>query len=490
MRLCLTAYSPQHPAAHGVLRLILELNGEEILRTDPHVGLLHRGTEKLIEYKTYTQALPYFDRLDYVSMMTNELCYSRAVEKLLNIEVPERAKWIRTMFGEITRILNHMMAVLSHVMDVGGLTPFLWGFEEREKLMEFYERVSGARLHAAYVRPGGVAYDLPVGLLDDIYTWAVQFSSRIDEIEEVVTGNRIWKGRTIGIGKVSAADALNYGFSGVMLRGSGIPWDIRKVAPYDAYDQVEFDVPVGKNGDCYDRYLCRVEEFRQSLRIIYQCLNKMPEGQIKVDDHKLVPPPRANMKESMESLIHHFKLFSEGYAVPPGETYSAIEAPKGEMGVYLVADGSNRPYRCKIRAPGFAHLAGADMLARHHYLPGEYTLFLHRWDIYAHFLLARRHGCHHRHNGSRLRRGGSLIADRTMKRMYGRDIEEVIHALSVVIHDDEKLRADQKAVPFISNVGTEVCECRARRIRPGKTSCARGIASCSCRVYGVGNREG
>ncbi|CAD6907844.1 unnamed protein product [Tilletia controversa] len=362
-------FGPQHPAAHGVLRLILELNGEEVLRTDPHVGLLHRGTEKLIEYKNYTQALPYFDRLDYVSMMTNELCYSRAVEKLLNIEVPERAKWIRTMFGEITRILNHCMAVLSHVMDVGGLTPFLWAFEEREKLMEFYERVSGARLHAAYVRPGGVAFDLPHGLLDDIHKWATQFGSRIDEIEEVVTGNRIWKSRTIGIGKVTAQQALDYGFSGVMLRGSGVAWDIRKVAPYDAYDQVEFDVPVGKNGDCYDRYLCRIEEFRQSLRIIEQCLNKMPSGQIKVDDHKLVPPPRANMKESMESLIHHFLLFSKGYSVPPGETYSAIEAPKGEMGVYLVSDGSNKPYRCKIRAPGFAHLAGADFMMRGHFIP-------------------------------------------------------------------------------------------------------------------------
>jgi NADH dehydrogenase (ubiquinone) Fe-S protein 2 len=341
----------------------------DMIFLQPHVGLLHRGTEKLIEYKTYTQALPYFDRLDYVSMMTNELCYSRAVEKLLNIEVPERAKWIRTLFGEITRILNHCMAVLSHVMDVGGLTPFLWAFEEREKLMEFYERVSGARLHAAYVRPGGVAFDLPHGLLDDIHKWATQFSSRVDEIEEVVTGNRIWKGRTIGIGTVTAQQALDFGFSGVMLRGSGIPWDIRKVAPYDAYDQVEFDVPVGKNGDCYDRYLCRIEEFRQSLRIIEQCLNKMPAGQYKVDDHKLTPPPRASMKESMESLIHHFKLFSEGYQVPPGETYSAVEAPKGEMGVYLVSDGSNRPYRCKIRAPGFAHLAQADTLARHHFLP-------------------------------------------------------------------------------------------------------------------------
>ncbi|KAJ2927061.1 hypothetical protein H1R20_g10035, partial [Candolleomyces eurysporus] len=361
-------FGPQHPAAHGVLRMILELNGEEILRADPHIGLLHRGTEKLIEYKTYTQALPYFDRLDYVSMMTNELCYSLAVEKLLNIQVPERAQWIRVLFGEITRILNHLMAILTHVMDVGGLTPFLWGFEEREKLMEFYERVSGARLHAAYVRPGGVAFDLPHGLLEDIFKWATQFSSRIDEIEEVVTGNRIWKERTIGIGRVTAKEALDYSFSGVMLRGSGVPWDLRKIAPYDKYAEVEFDIPVGKHGDCYDRYLCRVQEMRESLRIVDQCLNKMPTGVVKVDDHKLTPPPRAMMKESMESLIHHFKLFSEGYSVPPGETYSAIEAPKGEMGVYLVSDGTNRPYRCSIRAPGFAHLAGSDFMMRHHML--------------------------------------------------------------------------------------------------------------------------
>ncbi|KAJ7032503.1 Ndufs2, NADH:ubiquinone oxidoreductase 49 kd subunit [Mycena alexandri] len=356
--------APQHPAAHGVLRMILELNGEEILRTDPHIGLLHRGTEKLIEYKTYIQALPYFDRLDYVSMMTNELCYSLAVEKLLNVEVPARAKWIRTLFGELTRILNHLMAILTHAMDVGALTPFLWGFEEREKLMEFYERVSGARLHAAYVRPGGVAFDLPHGLLNDIFMWATQFGSRVDEIEEVVTGNRIWKERTVGVGVVSADDARSYGFSGVMVRGSGIQWDLRKVLGYDAYDEVEFDIPVGKNGDCYDRYLCRVQEMRESLHIISQCINKMPGGAIKVDDHKLVPPPRASMKESMESLIHHFKIFSEGYSVPPGETYSAIEAPKGEMAVYLVSDGSNRPYRCAIRAPGFAHLAGADFMMR------------------------------------------------------------------------------------------------------------------------------
>ncbi|KAJ3861617.1 Ndufs2, NADH:ubiquinone oxidoreductase 49 kd subunit [Lentinula novae-zelandiae] len=375
-------FGPQHPAAHGVLRLILELNGEEILRADPHIGLLHRGTEKLIEYKTYIQALPYFDRLDYVSMMTNELCYSRAVEKLLNIEVPDRAKWIRTLFGEITRILNHLMAVLTHAMDVGALTPFLWGFEEREKLMEFYERVSGARLHSAYVRPGGVAFDLPHGLLDDIFQWATQYGSRIDEIEEVVTGNRIWKERTVGVGVVTKEEALNFSFSGVMLRGSGVPWDLRRTQPYDMYDQaglsdflvrakltpkycqVEFDIPIGVNGDCYDRYLCRVQEMRESLRIISQCLNKITPGAIKVDDHKLVPPPRASMKESMESLIHHFKIFSEGYSVPPGETYSAIEAPKGEMGVYLVSDGTNRPYRCSIRAPGFAHLAGADFVMR------------------------------------------------------------------------------------------------------------------------------
>lgn len=365
----LVNFGPQHPAAHGVLRLILELDGEEIKRADPHVGLLHRGTEKLIEYKTYLQALPYFDRLDYVSMMTNEQCFSLAVEKLLNVEIPTRAKYIRTLFGEITRVLNHLMAVLSHAMDVGALTPFLWGFEEREKLMEFYERVSGARLHAAYVRPGGVSQDLPVGLLEDIYAWATQFGDRIDETEELLTDNRIWKLRTQGVGRVSAETALNYSFSGVMLRGSGIPWDVRKTQPYDAYGDMEFDVPVGQNGDCYDRYLCRMEEFRQSLRIIHQCLNKMPPGPVKVEDFKIAPPPRAQMKESMEALIHHFQLYTKGYAVPAGETYSAIEAPKGEMGVFVVSDGSERPYRCKIRAPGFAHLAGADMIARNHYLP-------------------------------------------------------------------------------------------------------------------------
>ncbi|GAB0134482.1 hypothetical protein EsDP_00002850 [Epichloe bromicola] len=361
-------FGPQHPAAHGVLRLILELNGEEIIRADPHVGLLHRGTEKLIEYKSYLQALPYFDRLDYVSMMTNEQCFALAVEKLLNIEIPDRAKYIRTLFGEITRILNHLMSVLSHAMDVGALTPFLWGFEEREKLMEFYERVSGARLHAAYVRPGGVHQDIPAGLLDDIYQWATQFGDRIDETEEMLTDNRIWIERLRGVGVVSAADALNLSFSGVMLRGSGVPWDIRKSQPYDAYDKVEFDVPVGTHGDCYDRYLCRMEEFRQSLRIIHQCLNQMPAGPVRVEDYKVSPPPRTAMKENMEALIHHFLLYTKGYAVPPGETYSVIEAPKGEMGVYVVSDGSERPYRCHIRAPGFAHLGGFDHVCKGHLL--------------------------------------------------------------------------------------------------------------------------
>ena len=317
-------FGPQHPAAHGVLRLILELHGEEIVRADPHVGLLHRGTEKLIESKTYMQALPYFDRLDYVSMMTNELVFALAVEKLLNVEIPLRAKYIRTLFGEITRILNHCMSVLSHIMDVGGLTPFLWGFEEREKLMEFYERVSGARLHTAYVRPGGVSQDLPVGLLDDIYMWATQFGDRIDETEELVTDNRIWKDRTVDVGVVSAEDALNYSLSGVMLRGSGIPFDIRKSQPYDAYDLVDFDIAVGMNGDCYDRYLIRMAEFRQSLRIIFQCINDIPEGPVKVEDYKISPPPRSVMKEDMEALIHHFLLFTKGYAVPQGETYTCL----------------------------------------------------------------------------------------------------------------------------------------------------------------------
>ncbi|XP_069114851.1 NADH-ubiquinone oxidoreductase 49 kDa subunit-like [Argopecten irradians] len=361
-------FGPQHPAAHGVLRLLLSMDGETVGRADPHIGLLHRGTEKLIEYKTYLQALPYFDRLDYVSMMCNEQCYSLAVEKLLNIEIPLRAKYIRTMFAEITRILNHIMGVGTHALDVGAMTPFFWLFEEREKMMEFYERVSGARMHAAYIRPGGVSQDLPLGLLDDIYEFVEKFNQRLDEVEELLTLNRIWKQRTIDVGIVSAEDALNFGFSGVMLRGSGIHWDLRKTQPYDAYDLVEFDVPIGVKGDCYDRYLIRMEEMRQSLRIILQCMNQMPAGEIKVDDNKIVPPSRAEMKSSMEALIHHFKLYSEGMRVPPGSTYTAIEAPKGEFGVYLVSDGTNKPYRCKIRAPGFAHLAGLDAVGKRHML--------------------------------------------------------------------------------------------------------------------------
>lgn len=357
-------FGPQHPAAHGVLRLVLELDGETVRAADPHIGLLHRGTEKLIEYKTYTQALPYFDRLDYVSMMVNEQCYSLAVEKLLNIDIPIRAKYIRTLFAEITRLLNHIMAVGTHALDIGAMTPFFWLFEEREKMMEFYERVSGARMHAAYIRPGGVAIDMPLGLMDDIYDFCSKFSERLDEVEDVLTSNRLWVQRTKDIGIVTAADALNYGFSGVMLRGSGIKWDLRKTQPYDAYEFVEFDVPIGTQGDCYDRYLIRVEEMRQSLRIIDQCLNQMPAGDIKTDDSKLTSPNRQEMKTSMEALIHHFKLFSQGYQVPAGTTYTAVEAPKGEFGVYLVSDGSSKPYRCKIKAPGFAHLAAMEKIGK------------------------------------------------------------------------------------------------------------------------------
>lgn len=361
-------FGPQHPAAHGVLRLVLELNGEVIQRADPHIGLLHRGTEKLIEYKTFMQALPYFDRLDYVSMMTNEQCYSLAVEKLLGIEAPPRGRVIRVLFAEITRILNHIMAVTTHAMDVGAVTPVLWMFEEREKLMEFYERVSGARLHANYVRPGGVAQDLPLGLLSDIHRWAQQFSSRINEMEELLSGNRIWINRTLGVGVITAQQALDYAMSGPMLRSVGFRWDLRKMQPYDGYERYDFEVPVGKNGDCYDRYLIRVEEMRQSLRIIQQCSNTMPSGPHRLQDHKIVPPSRTEMKTSMEALIHHFKLYTEGFHVPAGQTYTAIEAPKGEFGVYLVADGSTRPYRCKIRPPGFFHLAAIDTMSKGHYV--------------------------------------------------------------------------------------------------------------------------
>lgn len=297
-------------------------------------------------------------------MMCNEQCFSLAIEKLLNIQIPERAKYIRILFGELTRIMNHLMGVGTHALDVGAMTPFFWMFEEREKMMEFYERVSGARMHAAYVRPGGVDRDLPLGLMDDMYHWCSRFGQMLDEVDDVLTENRIWKQRTVDIGVISAEDAINYGFSGVMLRGSGIKWDLRKVQPYDGYEKMDFDVPIGKKGDCYDRYLIRMEEMRQSLRIMLQCLNEMPPGEVKVDDHKIVPPKRAEMKSSMESLIHHFKFFSEGFAVPPGSTYTAIEAPKGEFGVYLVSDGSSRPYRCKIKAPGFAHLAGLNKMSK------------------------------------------------------------------------------------------------------------------------------
>jgi NADH dehydrogenase (ubiquinone) Fe-S protein 2 len=367
-------FGPQHPAAHGVLRLVLEMNGEIVDRADPHIGLLHRGTEKLIEYKTYLQALPYFDRLDYVSMMCQEQAYSLAVEKLMYVRIPLRSQYIRVLFGEITRILNHLLALTCHAMDVGALTPFLWAFEEREKLMEFYERVSGARMHAAYVRPGGVSLDLPLGLSEDIYYFADNFSSRIDEIEEMLTNNRIWKQRLVDVGIVTAEEALNWGFSGVMLRGSGVSWDLRKSQPYDGYENFHFDVPVGTRGDCYDRYLIRVEEMRQSIAIIMQCLNAMPTGPIKVDDKKMTPPSRSHMKKSMESLIHHFQFYTEGFAVKSNETYTAVEAPKGEFGVYLVSNGTNRPYRCKIRAPGFAHLQGLNLMTKGHMLADVVTM--------------------------------------------------------------------------------------------------------------------
>ncbi len=367
-------FGPQHPAAHGVLRLVLEMDGEVVERADPHIGLLHRGTEKLIEHKTYLQALPYFDRLDYVSAMAQEHCYSLAVEKLLDCEVPPRAQYIRVMFAEITRLLNHLLWLSTHALDVGAMTPFLWMFEERETLMEFYEAVSGARMHAAYIRPGGVHQDMPTGLDGRIDAFTEAFPKRLDDVEEVLTENRIWKQRTVDIGVVSAAEALDWGFSGPMLRGSGVCWDLRKAQPYDVYDRMDFDIPVGKNGDCYDRYLVRIEEMRQSVRIISQCLDEMPGGPIKTLDRKIAPPPRAEMKGSMEALIHHFKLYTEGYHVPAGETYTAVEAPKGEFGVYLVSDGGNRPYRCKIRSPGFAHLQGIDFMSRGHMLADVVTI--------------------------------------------------------------------------------------------------------------------
>src|SRR6185312_11436734 len=361
-------FGPQHPAAHGVLRLVLELDGEVVERADPHIGLLHRGTEKLIEYKTFLQAVPYFDRLDYVSPMCMEHSYALAVEKLMGIDPPPRAKYIRVLYAEITRILNHLLNLTAFALDVGAITPLLWAFEEREKLMEFYERVSGARLHAAYFRPGGVHQDLPAGLADDIRAWVAQFPKRIDDLEELLTENRIFKQRTVDIGIISGKDAIDWGLTGPMLRASGVAWDLRKAQPYDVYESMEFDIPIGKTGDCWDRYLVRMEEMRQSLRIINQALDRMPGGPVKVNDRKVAPPPRAEMKNSMEALIHHFKLYTEGYHVPPGETYTATEAPKGEFGVYLVADGTNRPYRCKLRSPDFAFLQSTDFIGKGHML--------------------------------------------------------------------------------------------------------------------------
>lgn len=367
-------FGPQHPAAHGVLRLVLELNGEIVHRADPHIGLLHRGTEKLIEYKNYVQALPYFDRLDYVSMMAQEHGYCLAIEKLFNCKIPKRAQYIRVLFAEITRILNHLLAVGCHAMDVGAMTPFLWAFEEREKLMEFYERVSGARMHAAYFRPGGLQVDIPKGLLDDIYMFTDQFSLRLTEMEDMLTENRIWKQRLVDIGIVTAKDACQWGFSGVMLRGSGIYWDLRKSQPYETYDKLVFNIPIGTNGDCYDRYLIRVFEMKESLKIIEQCLNLIPTGYVKTNDFKISPPTRSDMKQSMEALIHHFKMYTQGVILPFNETYIGTEAPKGEFGVYLISDNSNRPYRCKIKAPGFNHLQALDYMSKGHLIADVVTI--------------------------------------------------------------------------------------------------------------------
>ncbi|NIX77431.1 NADH-quinone oxidoreductase subunit D [Microvirga terricola] len=365
-------FGPQHPAAHGVLRLVLELDGEVVERVDPHIGLLHRGTEKLIEYKTYTQATPYFDRLDYVAPMNQEHAFCLAVEKLLGLEVPRRAQLIRVLYSEIGRLLSHLLNVTTQAMDVGALTPPLWGFEEREKLMVFYERASGARMHANYIRPGGVNMDLPPELIDDIEAFCDPFLKVLDDLDELVIGNRIFKQRNVDIGVVTLEDCWKWGFSGVMVRGSGAAWDLRKAQPYECYEEMEFDIPVGKNCDNYDRQVIRMEEMRQSVRIMRQCVAKLREpagkGPVTTHDGKVSPPFRKDMKRSMEALIHHFKLYTEGFHVPAGDVYAAVEAPKGEFGVYLVADGTNKPYRCKIRAPGFAHLQAMDFLCRGHML--------------------------------------------------------------------------------------------------------------------------
>lgn len=361
-------FGPQHPAAHGVLRLILELDGEVVERADPHIGLLHRGTEKLIEHKTYLQALPYFDRLDYVAPMCQEHAFALAVEKLLGLQVPLRGQYMRVLFAELSRLMNHILNLTTYAIDVGAMTPLLWGFEEREKIMVFCERACGARLHANYFRPGGVHQDVPEALLGDIRDFIKAYPRSIDDMERLLTDNRIFKQRTVDIGVVTKEQALDWGFSGPMLRASDVAWDLRKAQPYDCYANLDFEVPIGKHGDCYDRYLVRVAELRQSVKLIEQCLDQMPEGPVMTEERKVAPPPRAEMKHSMEALIHHFKLYTEGYHVPPGETYTAVEAPKGEFGVYLVSDGSNKPYRCKIRAPGFAFLQGLDFMARQHML--------------------------------------------------------------------------------------------------------------------------
>jgi len=367
-------FGPQHPSAHGVLRLIIQLDGEVIIKADPHIGLLHRGTEKLIEYKNYLQGMPYFDRLDYVSMIANEHVYCYAIEKLIKCKVPYRASYIRVIFLEITRLLNHLLSLTTHAIDVGALTPMLWSFEEREKMMEFYERVSGARMHAAYIRPGGVQYDIPMGLLNDIYKFIKQFSSRIDEMEELLTSNRIWKQRLVNIGKLNYREANELGLTGVLARGSGILWDLRKKNTYEIYNHLNFRIPIGINGDCYDRYLIRVYEMRQSILIIEKCINNIPKGLIKVDDNKISPPSRNIMKSSMEGLIHHFKLYSEGLQVRKGHVYACTEAPKGEMGVYFISDGTNRPYRCKIRAPGFMHLQSLNYMVKGHMIADLVTV--------------------------------------------------------------------------------------------------------------------
>lgn len=367
-------FGPQHPAAHGVLRLILEMDGEIVNKVDPHIGLLHRGTEKLIEHKTYLQAVPYFDRLDYVSPMCQEHAFALAVEYLLKCDVPIRASYIRVIFSELTRILNHIMNITTQALDIGATTPMLLLFEERERIMHFYERVSGSRMHANYFRPGGVAQDLPDGLLQDIGVFQDQFKIRLNDVENLLTENRIWKQRTVDIGGISQKDAMNWGFSGPMLRACGIPWDLRRSNPYEIYSELEFEIPIGKNGDCYDRYLVRVEEMYQSLKIIEQCLTRIPDGPIKSEDPAISPPKRHAMKESMESMISHFKLYTEGYNVPRGESYGVVEAPKGEFGVYLYSDGTNTPYRCRINAPSFAHLQALEFLSKGHLMADLVTI--------------------------------------------------------------------------------------------------------------------